>query len=300
MNSEKIFLEKRTLLEGKIQFLADKPEETVDSTLMALWFAASGVPKSITEATKYPLPQLTKQQLKLLDELIIKRLNGTPVAHITGRQNFMGIELISDSRALIPRRETELLGWKALELSLLVSSTKGRTEVFDLCCGSGNLGLGLAYHNASSIIHASDISLDAISLARENIELLNLKDRVKVEQSDLFEVFNSDQFYNKVDIIVCNPPYISSFKVSKMDPEISNNEPSLAFDGGMIGLRIIQRLISESAQYLVPHKGWLLFEVGIGQGELIIEFSRRANHYQRVESISDSSGNIRVILLQKK
>ena len=117
MNKEELFHRLNTFLTGKLFLLSDKPEETIDSTIKALWHASSGFPKSVEEADNLPLPELTQTQIDTLNNFIEKRLNGIPLAHITGRQSFMGVELLSDRRALIPRKETEILGKKALELS---------------------------------------------------------------------------------------------------------------------------------------------------------------------------------------
>jgi release factor glutamine methyltransferase len=111
-------------------------------------------------------------------------------------------------------------------------------------------------------------------------------------------VFETDEFYEKIDLIICNPPYILSSKVQKMDTEIASNEPVLAFDGGMLGIKIIQKLISEVPKFLT-NEGWLIFEVGVGQGNFIAQLCERTQLYQRIESVLDVSGNGRVILAQK-
>jgi release factor glutamine methyltransferase len=285
-------------LENKFLFLEDKPEETLDSTLKALWFAAAGVPKSAETSVTLNLPELSTSQLDLLQHLIERRLNNTPLAYITGRQRFMGIDFICDNRALIPRKETEILGWKALELSLEMAQTMPQVNVVDVCCGAGNLGLAIASINSKAIVFATDISQEAVELTRENIEQLNLNKRVVVEQGDLFSAYDSKDHLGKTDLIICNPPYISARKVKNMNPEISDNEPLLAFDGGMLGTKIIQKLIVEAPKFL-KKAGWLIFEVGVGQGEFIIQLCQRSKRYESVEYFSDHSGNIRVIAAKK-
>jgi release factor glutamine methyltransferase len=132
----------------------------------------------------------------------------------------------------------------------------------------------------------------------ENISLLNLNGRVFAKHGDLFSGFESEEFYEKIDLIVCNPPYITSSKVIKMNSEIAANEPVLAFDGGMLGIKIIQQLISEAPRFLKP-ESWLIFEVGVGQGDFISKLIEKTNKYQKMESLTDDSGNIRVLLAQK-
>ena len=285
-------------LKDRLHLLDDKPEETLETTLKALWLTAAGIPVSADSALRLSIPDLTEKQTETLNQLIELRLTNTPLAHITKRQSFMGIELISDKRALIPRKETEMLGKKALETSRKIAGSKGKIKVIDVCCGSGNLAIAIAYYNPDCEVYATDISVDALELTLENINLLNLNDRIQVKQGDLLAAFETEEFYQKTDLIVCNPPYILSSKVQKMDSEIASNEPVLAFDGGMLGIKIIQKLISEAPRFLTD-EGWLLFEVGAGQGNFIAQLCERTNLYQKIDLVSDDYGNIRVIIVQK-
>jgi release factor glutamine methyltransferase len=284
-------------LKDRLHLLGDKPEETLETTLKALWLTAAGIRVSAESALRLSIPDLTEKQTETLNQLIELRLTNTPLAHITKRQSFMGIELISDKRALIPRKETEMLGKKALETSRKIVGSKGKIKVIDVCCGSGNLGIAIAYYNPDCEVYATDISVDALELTLENINLLKLNDRIQVKQGDLLAAFETEEFYRKTDLIVCNPPYILSSKVQKMDSEIASNEPVLAFDGGMLGIKIIQKLISEAPRFLT-NEGWLLFEVGAGQGNFIAQLCERTNLYQKIDLVSDDSGNIRVIIVQ--
>lgn len=288
------FLQLRKELGQYITFLNDKPEETVDSTLKALWHKASGAPMSADKANQLPLPILSPLQKDILLQLIQKRKNGIPLAHLTGRQNFMGIEFKTDDRALIPRKETEILGRTALEICHRVAKNKQVINIFDVCCGAGNLGLAIACLNSNVKVYASDISPQATELTQENINLLNLNQRAIVTQSDLFKSFETEKYWNQIDMIVCNPPYISTSKVAKMNAEIALNEPALAFDGGMMGIKVIQKLIKESPKFLAKN-GCLVFEVGLGQGPFAIQLCEKSGTWQSVSSTKDASGNIRVI-----
>jgi release factor glutamine methyltransferase len=298
MNKSELFEILSNDLRLKLRLLDDKPEETVETTLKALWLTAAGIPVSAQRTLNLSLPDLTAEQKTELNQLIELRLNNVPLAHITKRQDFMGIELLSDKRALIPRKETEILGRKALGLSEMLSALSGTINVIDVCCGSGNLGIALAHYNPLCTVYATDISQDAVDLTRENVNLLNLSHRVDVRQGDLLSAFESDEFYEKINLIVCNPPYILSSRLQKMNSEIISNEPALAFDGGMLGIKIIQKLISEAPKYLSAG-GWLAFEVGAGQGDFIAQICERSNSYGSVESVSDSTGIPRVIVAQK-
>jgi release factor glutamine methyltransferase len=283
----------------KLHFLDDKPEETIDSTLTALWYKAAGYPISAARAQNMPLPVLTEKQINYLYQLIQLRAENTPLSYITGRQTFMGIEFQSDKRALIPRKETELLGKKALELSKKMSRHNKKIYILDVCCGSGNLGIAVAHYNPNCIVYSSDISPEAVDLTQDNINLLNLSKRVFVKQGDMMSAFEDEKYYEKFDMIICNPPYILSSKVPKMDLEIRNNEPTLAFDGGMLGIKVIQKLVRESPKFL-KNGGWLAFEVGLGQGEMLTQLCERTQLFEKIDTILDDSENIRVISAQKR
>jgi release factor glutamine methyltransferase len=298
MGREKLYNSLKEHLKNTLYILDDKPEETIESTIKACWFATAGFPMSAEQAANHAVYDLTDSQIVDLYSLIDQRLKNKPLAYITGRQSFMGIELLSDRRALIPRKETEILGKTALYLSDQIAQEKQIVSVMDICCGSGNLGLAVAHFNSKAFIHSTDMSYEAVALTRDNISLLNLQNRVKVEQGDLFTAFKHDAHFGHTDLIVCNPPYISSAKVTKMNIQISEHEPLLAFDGGQFGFKIIQKLIEESPKFLT-NKGWLTFEVGVGQGEFIMQLCIRSNLYRNIETVNDNSGNIRVILAQK-
>ncbi|MGZ4968617.1 MAG: peptide chain release factor N(5)-glutamine methyltransferase [Methylobacter sp.] len=297
LDNEELYNSMKPSLENRLRLLKDKPEENVESTLKALWFAALGLHKSTETAVKLPLPVLKEDDKEALFSLINQRLDSMPLAHITGRQNFMDIELICDKRALIPRKETEILGKKALHLSLEIAEEKQEVNIIDVCCGSGNLGLAIASHNINAYVYATDLSQEAVDLAQENVSFLNLNHRVNIKQGDLLSAFDTKEYQEKIDLIVCNPPYISSVNVPKMDKEISAHEPALAFDGGALGINLIQKLIREAPKFLTK-SGWLIFEVGVGQGPFLTRFCKRNELFKHVEAISDDLGNIRVILAQ--
>ncbi|MGN6196989.1 MAG: peptide chain release factor N(5)-glutamine methyltransferase [Ginsengibacter sp.] len=299
ITTEELFSELTSELSDTFQFLQDKPEETLESTLKACWFKSAGIPKSAIKAMEEPLPELDEKQIKILLQLIGQRQKNIPLAHLTGRQNFMGIELLSDKRALIPRKETEILGKKALEISQEIACKKNAVNVLDICCGAGNLGLAVAFYNPKSKVIVTDLSHDAVELAKENICFLNLNHRVKAIQGDLFSAVDQERFYGKIDMVICNPPYISTAKVTKMNSEISAHEPVLAFDGGMFGTKIIQRFLSEAPKFLIKG-GAITFEVGAGQGEFMIRLCEETEHFFDVEPVKDYMGNIRVIHAKKK
>lgn len=275
--------------------LPDKPEETVDTTLRALWQAAAGAPVSAGCAEIVPLPELDGAGVEQLRSLIARRLAGVPLAHLTARQRFMGLEMLAGPEALIPRRETELLGRGALERLQAIVRACGEALVVDVCTGSGNLALGLAHHAPAARVFAADISPAAVALARRNARHLGLAARVEFREGDLLAPFNDAAFHGNVDLLVCNPPYISSKKVDIMAEEIIGHEPRLAFDGGPLGIRIVERLMREAPRYLRPG-GTLAFEVGLGQGPALMKRMAKLAGYASLQTIEDEAGEVRVIL----
>ena len=299
MKNEILFKELYSLLEHQLTLLPDKPEETYESTLAALWLLAAGERISAEGAITKALPELKKEEEDTLRKLVEKRISGVPLAHLTERQQFMGIELLTNNKALIPRKETEILGRAALNL-LKGILQKGNDEItaFDLCCGAGNLAVALSLYVPEVRFFASDLSRDAVELARENVRFHRLEDRVRVAAGSVFEAFEDDGFTGEVDIIICNPPYISDAKVSQMTREISDHEPDLAFKGGMLGLSIITELIRKAPLFL-KKEGWVAFEVGLGQGDFVKQLCEKTSLYEEVKAVTDEDGNIRVIIARK-
>ncbi|MFO1217400.1 MAG: peptide chain release factor N(5)-glutamine methyltransferase [Burkholderiaceae bacterium] len=289
------YVELLGVLRDGLDVLDDKPEETPETALRALWLLAAGKAVSARAASECPIGSLNESQAALLDDLLWQRLRGTPLAHLTGRQHFMGIEMLAGPQALIPRRETELLGLAAVAVLEEVAATRDTPVVLDVCTGSGNLAIGMACAVPSAQVLAADLSTDAVSLARRNVEFLGLQSRVEVRQGDLLDPFDEPSLRQTIDVLVCNPPYISSGKVDSMPPEIAEHEPALAFDGGPFGVRIIQRLIQDAPRML-RQGGWLAFEVGLGQGPSVMRRMAASKCYEDIRALTDEHGDARAIL----
>jgi release factor glutamine methyltransferase len=290
-----LYRECEALLTTSLQTLNDKPEETVASTLSALWHAAAGNPLSVQRATDSPLAALDANASATLRTVLQQRIAGIPLAHLTGRQQFMGLELQASGDALIPREETELLGHAALTHLQNIIRENNSAIVIDVCTGSGNLALALAHHAPSARVWAADLSESAVALAERNAKNLSLDDRVAFRAGDLLAPFDTPEFHGKVDLLVCNPPYISSGKVDVMASEIIGHEPRLAFDGGPLGIRILQRLIAEAPRFLKAN-GVLAFEIGLGQARGIRKRLEQRGDYVNIEEIADDKGDTRALV----
>jgi release factor glutamine methyltransferase len=275
--------------------LPDKPEENPENALRALWFAAAGLPKSVRQVADSKLPILDELGEAHLRDLIIRRARGVPLAYLTQRQSFMGIEMLAGPEAMIPRAETEIVGMAALEALRALVKERGEVQVIDVCTGSGNLALGLAFHEPKCKVIGADISSKAVALATRNAAHLRLSDRVQFRESDLFAGFGAEDFFGYFDLITCNPPYISSSSVEKMPREIVGFEPRPAFDGGPFGVTVVTRLIREARRFLKPDS-WLCFEVGVGQGALMAQWLAKTPGYSQVRTCCDDRGEVRALL----
>ena len=209
----------------------------------------------------------------------------------------MGVSLTVAPGVLVPREETELLGYTAL--SILDTMAAESARVIDMCCGSGNLACALATLRPSTHVFASDLTDGAIAVTRSNVAQLGLGDRVTVVQGDLFAPLQTLGLEGTVDLVVCNPPYISSGKLEKERADLLENEPREAFDGGPYGVSILQRVTRDAVGFLRPG-GRLLFEIGEGQERQVTALFGRASAYEDLSHVSNNHGLVRVVSGRKR
>src|SRR3954465_1989418 len=148
--------------------LPDKPEETPEGLLCALWSTACGAPisaeRAVSRSAPAQLPTLDTAAYERLIELLERKKAGVPLAHLTERQSFLGVELLAGPAALIPRKETEILGRAALAVLLGIDPGQKDITVLDVCTGSGNLALAYAFHEPRARVYAADLSQEAVDL----------------------------------------------------------------------------------------------------------------------------------------
>jgi len=277
-------------LAGAWHGLPDKPGETPEGTLEALWRHVGG-------GAGPGLPALQEQERARLGELVARRIAGEPLSYLTGRAGFMGIELLSGPEAMIPRVETEILARAALGLLLDLETAGAPIPVIDLCTGSGNVGLALAMGDPRCVLFAGDISAQAIRLARRNASHLGLEHRTSFLAGDFLEPFRTARLLGSAGLITCNPPYISTASVRHLPLEIAGFEPEAAFDGGPFGLSLLMRLVKEAREFLRPG-GWVACETGMGQGQVVANMFNKSKQYQDVRTFLDPQGKIRVVAAQ--
>lgn len=206
---------------------------------------------------------------------------------------FLSISLLAGPGVLAPRPETELLG----QLGLDLIAEQQAPWVIDMCCGSGNLGLAIAHDRPDARVFLSDLTLETVSHARQNANRLGLDERVRIGQGDMFAGIAPLLDGKKVDLVVCNPPYISSGKLAGEAAHLLENEPREAFDGGAYGISIHQKLIADAPGYLRVG-GWLAFEFGLGQDRQVAMLLKRDGRYGDVQFAEDGLGNPRVARAQ--
>lgn len=211
-----------------------------------------------------------------------------------GRITFLGVELLVAPGALVPRPETELLGRTAMKaLADMPPGADGTLRVIDMCCGSGNLACALAATDQHLRVMAADLTEDCVKLARENANHAKVADRVRVYQGDLFAALPADEIAGSIDMIVCNPPYISTSRLTKDRAVLLEHEPLQAFDGGPYGISIHQRVIKDAGHVLRP-EGKLLFEIGVGQERQLELLFKRTDTFADLAFVADDRNRPRV------
>ena len=232
-----------------------------------------------------------------IEELIQKRQEGIPLEYILEHTVFMGRPFTCTPDTLIPRAETELLVRSVLDYAAGLAASEPLTIV-DVGTGSGNIAVSLALELSQSQVVALDISPEAVARAQEHVNQYQLQERVSVFCGDLFAPLANLGYDNRVDIVVCNPPYIPSGSLEKMSAEIVKHEPLVALDAGPYGINIFRRLIQDALAFLRPG-GLLAFEIGVGQEALVKRLLQKSQGYKDVTQVPDSSGAPRVFLATK-
>lgn len=222
---------------------------------------------------------------KFLD-LASKRIEGVPLQYILGEAYFMGLKFVVNNDVLIPRADTEILVYKIIELANKFNEIK----LLDLCTGSGCISISLAKKLSNAKVFASDISKNALLIAKENSKINETN--ITFFESNLFENIEESKF----DIIVSNPPYITGEEMKKLEKDVLN-EPHLALYGGEDGLKFYREISKKALNYLKIN-GILAFEIGYNQAEAVFSILTSLN-YKDIEVIKDYSGNDRVIIARK-
>ncbi len=223
-----------------------------------------------------------------VDELVQRRLAGEPVAYIIGEWEFYGLPMDVSHDVLIPRMDTEVLA----ERGILKTRESGEgARVLDLCAGSGCVGLAVAANAPQCRVVLGELSEGALRVCKQNVRRNELNARVTCLSVNAMEPPSSALW--DFDVIVCNPPYIPTGEIDKLDVSVRDYEPHMALDGGEDGLDFY-RFISAKWKSALRLGGTLIFEVGIGQAPAVEEILAQ-NGFEDIKTTADTQGIWRVV-----
>ena len=228
-----------------------------DAEIDARWMAEDTLGMSRAELKFEGDRMIPPAQLSALSAMLRRRAAGEPVQYILQSADFMGIRFYVDNRVLIPRQDTETLA----EAALVDAQRRERPAVLDLCAGSGCIGLSLKSLAPQARVTLSDVSRDALDVARRNAHALGVE--VELKHGDLFEAVGRAKY----DVIASNPPYIPRGELLSLQREVQR-EPALALDGGADGLDFYRRIAEGVGAHLNPG-GSLYLEVGAGEAQAV-------------------------------
>ncbi len=235
--------------------------------------------------------ELNLEQQKSFFDLIARRVKREPTSQIIGKREFFGEEFFISKDVLDPRPDSESL----IELVLKNFSDKTQNfRILELGVGSGCLIITLlkAYKEACGV--GIDISEMALKICQKNSEIHHVQNRLQLQKSDLFTMINLSE---KFDLIISNPPYISSQEIQTLEPEVRIYEPRTALDGGIDGLNFYRKIAAEAKNFLAKN-GKMALEIGFGQREAVVEIFT-ANKFSFLESRQDLSGIERALFFER-
>jgi release factor glutamine methyltransferase len=229
--------------------------------------------------------------------LIKRRLSREPIQYITGVQEFWSLDFIVGPQVMVPRPETELLVENTLALCQEKRWTKGPcARVLDMGTGCGAIAVAIARELEGVAVWASEVSQEAIDVARRNAQKHGVEKRIQFVLSDLWQELSNQEL--TFDMIVSNPPYIKSEAMAFLSPEVRNYEPLQALDGGEDGMFYIRNIIQEAPKHLNPG-GWILLEMDPEQTTKALGLIEVSNRYGQKGRLKDYSHNHRVVMAQK-
>ena len=226
---------------------------------------------------------------KLLKKQLNRLLIGEPVQYIINKGYFYGNEFYVDNRVLIPRMETEEL------IDLCLHHTKGLESpvVYDICTGSGCLGITFKMKNENALVYLSDISKDALSVAKKNAEKYHVQN-ISFRKSDLFSAIDESEKFN---VVAANLPYVTFAEYEKLDRQVRDWEPELALTADDDGLLLINRLCDNLERLLTPD-GFAVLEMSPHQTAKVKERLEKLNF--NAKTVDDYTGRARFVCAKKK
>ena len=277
------------LLNWTTEYLTNKDVDSPRLSAELLLSHALGL-KRIELYTQFD-KQVPQQQLDKLHGLVKRAGLHEPVAYLTGKTEFYLLELDITGDCLIPRPETELLVQRAIEF---LRTRSGIQYVCDLCTGSGCIAVAIAKNVPDARVTATDISAAVLEVAAINAEKHLLTDQIQLLCGDLFEPIIQQLDVNQFDLIVCNPPYVSTAEYEMLDKNVKDYEPESALLAGADGLDIYRRIIKKVDDFLKPGAA-LILEIGYAQGPAVRELLEQTGAFVEIKIEKDLHDNDRVV-----
>jgi len=281
------------LLSWITQYLTDKG---IDSPRLSAELLLSHVLslKRIELYTHFDQP-VSQEQLDQLHELVKRAGLHEPVAYLIGRTEFYSLRINVTPDCMIPRPETELLVERAIDF---LRTRQGPQWVCDLCTGSGCVAIAVAVNFLDARVIATDISDAALAVAATNLQRHRLQDRISLLHGDLFEPLVPYLDTRQFDLIVCNPPYVSTAEYAKLDRNVRDFEPRSSLLAGVDGLDVHTRIAGKVGGFLKPD-GVLMLEIGYTQADAVRELLEQTGVFSQVTVAKDLSGRDRVVIATK-
>ncbi|MCK4887616.1 MAG: peptide chain release factor N(5)-glutamine methyltransferase [Planctomycetes bacterium] len=236
-----------------------------------------------------------KSQLDKLHSLVKRAAACEPVAHLIGRTEFYSLEIQVNEHTLIPRPETEQLVEKAIDF---LRTRKNKQRVLDLCTGSGCIAIAIAKNFPAADIIATDICESALQVAAKNIEKHQLKDQITFLQGNLFDPVVPQLDTSAFDLIVSNPPYVSTAEFEKLDKNVKDHEPKLALLAGEQGLDVYRKIAAQVDQFLKPDAA-LIMEIGYEQGPTVKNMLENLRCFNEIKIEKDFQKLDRIVIAKK-
>ena len=278
-------------LEARRRFMLQEPEQTASILARSLLCYVSG--KTQEQIVAQRETYASEDVCQAMESAVARVMSGEPLAYILGEWSFYGMTLYVDENVLIPRDDTCAVTQLAIKRGLYLEQDP---RILDLCTGSGCIGLAVAKRVKDARVTLADISKEALAVAKKNVNRHQLTNRVACVQADALQP--APEFLGKFDMIISNPPYITTKEMTELDASVKDFEPHLALHGGEDGLDFYRSIIINYKTALKPG-GYLCFEYDPSQGDDICSILEE-NGYHVLERVRDFNDRERALLAQWK
>ena len=266
--------------------------EVTNANNEVFWLLEAGLGVSRLQVYSDPQRRIGPEDWERTESLFRRRALHEPLQYLVGAQSFRGRDFFVNPHVLIPRPETELI----IEEVLTSRFSNGPCRMVDMGTGSGCLAVSLALDCPDATIFATDCSVPALRVARENAQRHGVLRRISFFRGDCLEPLADLAFAGKISVIVSNPPYIPADQLDLLPRDVRAFEPRPALDGGLNGLEFYDRLLAESPALLHPG-GLLVMEVGMNQS---VDICQKVNETFTVKTVRrDQAGIDRVMCLER-